>query len=450
MSGTLGRRAVVIGAGIGGLAAAGALAPYFEQVDVIERDVLTALAASRTGTPQDRHSHGLLAGGLKALDEIYPGFSRELAHAGAVAVGMSQDVRYERADVGVLPMRDFGISILCASRPLIEAVLRDRAAAVENVVLHSECRAGAIVPSPRGDAVHGVQFETGSGVARTLDADLVIDASGRAAPTLALLDALGRERPATSEVGVDISYATAVLDIPDDAPAWKLAITLPRPPTLALNAVLLPMEGERWIVTIVDYGAPGRLESWDAFLDAACRLATPTVHDAIRHARPPEGLRHYGFPASLWRHFERLPSLPRGVLPLGDSICRFNPIYGQGMSSAARQARLLREVIGRAVAGPDPIAAVQAGFMAEIPSMLSAPWGMSTSADLAFPTTRGERPENFEQSRQFEAALFRAVVADPVVHRAMVEVSQLLAPRSLLQEPHIKARIEAVAATAVA
>ena len=34
----LGKRAVVIGAGIGGLATAGALAQYFEQVDILERD----------------------------------------------------------------------------------------------------------------------------------------------------------------------------------------------------------------------------------------------------------------------------------------------------------------------------------------------------------------------------------------------------------------------------
>ncbi|CCE09584.1 conserved exported hypothetical protein [Bradyrhizobium sp. STM 3843] len=450
MSGKLGRRAVVIGAGIGGLAAAGALAPYFEQVDIVERDVLAGSAASRTGTPQDRHSHGLLAGGLKALDEIYPGFSQQLTKAGAVAVGIAQDVRYERGDVGALPMRDLGISIRGATRPLIEAVLRNCATAVSNIAVHSGCRVSAIVPSPRGADVHGVHIELRSGSSKTLEADLVIDASGRGAPTLMLFDALSWARPKLSEVGVDISYATAVLDIPDEAPTWKLAITLPSPPTQPLNALLLPVEGDRWMVTIIDYGAPGQLKTWEDLLAAARRLPTPSIYQAIRHATPPESLSHYGFAASMWRHFEQLPRLPRGVLPLGDSICRFNPIYGQGMSSAARQARLLREMLERVAAEPDPIAAVQAGFMAEIPGVVEAPWSMSTRTDLAFPTTRGERPENFEQSRQFDIALFRAVIADPVVHRAMVEVAQLLAPRSLLQEPHIKARIEAVAAKAMA
>ena len=138
------------------------------------------------------------------------------------------------------------------------------------------------------------------------------------------------------------------------------------------------------------------------------------------------------------------------MLPVADALCRFNPIYGQGMSAAAQQARLLQDVLGRAAAEPDPIAVAQAGFMAEVASVLETPWTMSTSADLAFPGTRGERPEKFEEARLFEAALFRAVVADPVVHRAMMEVGQLLQPQNLLCEPDIMRRIEAAPAKAAA
>src|SRR4029077_4807469 len=111
MSGLLGQRAIVVGAGIGGLSMAGALAKYFERVEILERDRLTACAASRCGTPQDRHPHGLLAGGLRALGEVFPGFERDLAEAGAIAVKVAQEIRYERADVGVLPQRDFGMTL---------------------------------------------------------------------------------------------------------------------------------------------------------------------------------------------------------------------------------------------------------------------------------------------------------------------------------------------------
>jgi 2-polyprenyl-6-methoxyphenol hydroxylase-like FAD-dependent oxidoreductase len=442
MSNLIGRRAVVVGGGIGGLSAAGALAGSFEQVVVLERDRLTASAQSRPGTAQDRHPHGLLAGGLKALGEIFPGFARDLADAGAVPVRVARDYQYERADVGVLPKRDFGLSTLCASRPLIECVLRRRVMSITNVTLRPECRVTEIVTDE--GAIHGVRFDTPPGRSEVLEADLVVDASGRGALTFALLATLGWERPKVTEVGVDINYSTAVVQIPADAIAdWKVVLTLPDPPDLALNAVLLPREDGCWIVTIADRGAKAGLESWDSFLDALAGLNTRTIYDALHRARPPEGIRHYCFPVSQWRHFERLP---RGLLPIADAFCRFNPIYGQGMSAAAKQARLLQTLLDEAAVEPDPLVAAQAGFMADVETVLLTPWTLTTSADLAFPQTRGERPENFAKARAFEAALFQAVVADPVVHRAMVEVAQMLRPHDHLRQPDILRRIEPFAA----
>jgi 2-polyprenyl-6-methoxyphenol hydroxylase-like FAD-dependent oxidoreductase len=443
MSGFLGHRAVVVGAGIGGLSMAGALSKYFEQVEVFERDQLHEAAASRSGTPQDRHPHGLLAGGLRALGEIFPGFESDLAMAGAVPVRVAQEIQYERPDVGVLPKRDFGMTLLCASRPLIELVLRRRAEAMPNIVLRRNCRVTGIVPMTSDAAVDGIRFDSGSGGSEILATDLVVDASGRGALTSTLFEALGWERPAETEVGVDLSYATVVVAIPTNAPPdWKLVLTQPDPPFLALHAVLVPTEDDRWIIAIADHGATGRLETWDAFLEASRSLITPTVYNALRYAEPPSGIRHYRFPMSYWKHFERLPRLPHGVLPVADSLCRFNPIHGQGMSSADKQARMLQDLLGRAAGEPDSIAAAQMGFMAEVASVLETPWNMSTSADLAFPGTRGERPENFGEAQQFEAALFRAAAVDPVVHRAMMEVAQLLQPQSRLQEPDIMRRIE--------
>jgi len=256
MNSLLGQRAVVVGAGVGGLSMAGALANCFEQVEVLERDRLTASVGSRSGTPQDRHPHALLAGGLRALDEIFPGFADDLAGAGAVAVRVAQDIQFERPDVGLVPKRDFGISLLCASRPLIEFVLRRRAETIKNIALRPQCRVTEIVPAGTNDAVQGVRIDIGSGRSEMIAADLIVDASGRGALTLALLDAVAWQRPEVTEVGVDISYVSAVVEIPPDPPPeWKLAVTFPDPPHLALNAVLLPIEGGRWMVLVADRGA---------------------------------------------------------------------------------------------------------------------------------------------------------------------------------------------------
>jgi 2-polyprenyl-6-methoxyphenol hydroxylase-like FAD-dependent oxidoreductase len=449
MSKHIGKRAVVIGAGIGGLAAGGALAPYFEQVVILERDRLPPVGESRLGVPQGRHVHGLLAGGLKALNEIFPGYSQALAEAGAHPIRAALDVCFERADVGALPQRDLGLQLFCASRPLIELVLRRQLESLANVEIWPECKVTQIMSAKIAGAVHGVRFEMRSAEASLLHAELVVDASGRPALTMAALEALGLKPPAVTEIGVDIDYATAVVEAPaTDERGWKIALTQPEPPKRARHGVLIPVESGCWMVTICRHGKVDRVDNWEKFLRACRALITPTIYDAVRHARPVEEIRQYGFAASSWRHFEKSGRLPRGLLPIGDSLCRFNPIHGQGMSAAALQGRLLLDVLERVSGAADPISALQTYFLDEVGPLLETPWGLSTTADLAFPETRAVRPEGFEEHIKREAALFRAAVADPVVHKAMMEVAQLLKPRTLLQEPHIAQRIEEVNAVA--
>ena len=399
----VGQRAVVIGAGLGGLSAAGALSSYFGNVVVLERDPLPSSSASRSGTPQDRHSHGILASGLEALSELFPGLANDLADAGAVPVNAFRDFQYERADVGVLPRRDCGLSILCFSRPLIEHMLRRRLAGLGNVALQSQCRVTEILP---GTDPLAIRFVDSAGHATTIAADLVIDASGRGAPTLALLDVLGWARPPETAVGVDIRYTTVRLPQPSATPAnAKILYTLPAPPDLPLAALLIPIENGQCLVTLCGWGATEQPQSWDAFLAALRRLHTPTIYNAVRDHPPPDGLKHYMLEESRWRHFERLAKLPRGLLPVADSLCRFNPVYGQGMSVAARQAKLLRDTLARAAEGRDPITTLQTDFMAKVAPLLQAPWILGVNADFDFPSTRGDRPERYEESRQFEAAL---------------------------------------------
>ncbi|OAF10647.1 hypothetical protein AYJ54_10240 [Bradyrhizobium centrolobii] len=441
MQNILGRRAVVIGSGIGGLSAAAVLVGYFEEVVILERDEIAPFIQSRPGTPQDRHPHGLLAGGLKTLDEILPGFRRGLAAAGAVSVNIAREIRIENPAIGAFPRRDFGLSLLFASRPLIEAVLRGRVLAFGNVSLWPRCRVVEIVEENR--AVCGVRYDSGPARSQTLDCDLVVDASGRAGPTLLLLDALGWQRPEATEVRLEIGYSTAIVRFDArERPEWKVVVSEPNPPGSALKAVFVPLEGDRWYLTIADRRAVPRLESWDDFSEACSQLNMPTLSRLLRHAQPIETGRHFVFPGNRWNQFERLDTLPRGVLPIADSLCRLSPSYGQGMTSAVRQARLLLDALNGATAEPDPIAAAQAVFMRDVPAVIHAPWRMASGVDLAFPEARGKRPEHFEEHRRFQSMLVRAAVEDPVVHRAMVEVGQLLQPPTLFEEPHIRERIE--------
>jgi 2-polyprenyl-6-methoxyphenol hydroxylase-like FAD-dependent oxidoreductase len=212
----VGEQAVVVGAGMGGLAAAAALADHFERVVVLERDTLPPDATHRAGTAQSRHIHALLAGGQRALGELFPGFDRDLASAGPVPLRVTLDVRIEMPGYDPFPQRDLGFVTCSMSRPLIEFVVRRRVERHANITLRPRCRMREFVPSADRAAVTAVCFENADGKSETLPADLVVDASGRASPTLGLLESIGQPMPEETVIGVDIGYATAVFAIPDD------------------------------------------------------------------------------------------------------------------------------------------------------------------------------------------------------------------------------------------
>ena len=444
----IGKQAVVIGAGMGGLAAAGALADHFEQVVVLERDTLPSEPTHRAGTPQARHVHALLLSGQRALSELFPGFEQDLARAGAVRLQAGLDPRLEPPGYNPFPQRDLGCGGYAASRPTIERVVRRRVEGLANIMLRQRCRVTEVLASPNGEAVTGVRYENGDGKVETIAADLVVDASGRGALTLALLQSIGRPMPEETTIGIDLGYATCVFDIPDDASTdWKGIMTFGQAPQNSRGGLMLPLEGNRWMATIG--GRHGDVPSGDpeAFLTYAKALRTPTIYNAISHAKRLDGVARYGFPESVRRHFERLDYFPRGLLPIGDAICRFNPVYGQGMSVAALEACLLRRLLERLGEDSNPIAGLAPTFFAEVQALIETPWSVAT-LDFVFPDTRGQRPADFEITLKFGIALTRLAAEDPAVHKLTAEVQNLLKPRSVYRDPALVQRVLAMMAEA--
>jgi 2-polyprenyl-6-methoxyphenol hydroxylase-like FAD-dependent oxidoreductase len=227
-------------------------------------------------------------------------------------------------------------------------------------------------------------------------ADFVVDASGRGTVTLSLLDRLGLPRPRETSIGVDISYATALFDVPHDVPSdWKGVATFARIPNTTVSALMLPIEGSRWMATLAAMHANGAPQDMDQFLACAKALPTPTLFDAIGHLKGASDVARFAFPASVWRHFELLTSFPRGLIPIADTICRLNPVYGQGMSVAAHQACLLRTLMKTSVTEDEPPASLALAFFMQAHGLVETPWAMAANMELAHPATRGHRASGF-------------------------------------------------------
>jgi len=443
----IGKRAVVVGAGMAGLPAARALADSFEEVVVLERDCLPPHAAPRAGTPQARHTHALLGGGQQALADLFPGFEGDLAEAGGVLIRAGLDLRLERPGFDPFPQRDVGLLAYAMSRPLIEFAVRRRVEQHTNITIREHCRARDLVAARRGGAVCAIRLENDAGRSETLAADLVVAASGRGSLTSAFLESIGWPWPDETMIGVDVTYATTVFAVPDEAPAdWMGVLTFDSPDAGGRSGIVLPLEGNRWIVTLAGRHGEKPPDERDGFLAYAQQLRTPTIYNAIKDAEQLGKIARFGFPASTRRHFEQLEEFPRGLLPFGDSVCRFNPVYGQGMSVAAQEARLLHRLLQGWANGSDALAGLASAFFSEASTLIEAPWELAALPDLAYPAARGERPEDLEQRLAFSEALNYVAAEDPAVHKLLFEVLHLLKPRSALDNPDLIERVKAVAA----
>jgi len=442
---TIGQRAVVVGAGMGGLTAAGALADHFERVLVLDGDVLPADPLDRHGVPQGRHVHALLAGGQRALAELFPGFEDSLSSAGAVRFRVGLDMRVERPGFDPFPQRDLGFDAFAMSRPLVELTVRRRVQELPSIELQQGCRVQALVHRADRAAVTGVRYTDASGRPESIDADLVIDASGRGTLTLDALAALGRVPPAETTIGVDLAYASAVFAIPDDAPKdWKGVFCFPGIGRASRGSLMLPLEGQRWIATVG--GRHGDIPPGDeaGFMEYAKGLRAPTIYNAIKQAKRLGDIARFRFNESVLRHYPRVQNFPRGVLPIGDAICRFNPIYGQGMSVAALEAAALARLLAARAGERDPLAELAPAYFADVARIVDTPWAAAAIPDFVHPDTRGERPADFEQTVKFGAALGKLAARDPAVHRLTSEVQHLLKPRSVYQDPDLVQRVRAL------
>jgi 2-polyprenyl-6-methoxyphenol hydroxylase-like FAD-dependent oxidoreductase len=431
--------AVIIGAGMAGLAAAQAISRHFAKVTIIERDVLPAEPAPRSGTPQCQHGHMLLAGGLQALQTLFPGFEKDLAEAGAVKIRAGKDLRFERPGFDPFPIRDLGFDIFSMSRPLLEAVTRRRVQQTPNIDIRVRSRVTRLVASRDATRIEAVRYDGEDGPV-TLEADLVVEASGRCGLTLQLLAELSLQKPEETEIGIDQAYASTIVERPLHHNAeWLGNIILPSAPASSRGAFLFPIEKRRWLLSVGGNHGDAPPGDRAGFMDFVRSLRTPTIYDAVRDARPVTDIVRYQLPCSIRRHFERLESFPAGLLATGDALCRFNPVFGQGMSVAAQEAVILDRLLAEDI----PMARLARDFFAAIQDTLATPWGVAVS-DFVYPATRGVRPADLAQRLQYGMAMTKLAAQDPEVHRLTTEVSQLLKPQAALREPALAARVMAL------
>jgi 2-polyprenyl-6-methoxyphenol hydroxylase-like FAD-dependent oxidoreductase len=432
MSGT---HAIVVGGSLAGLCAARVLAGAVDRVTVVDRDQYPTEPVGRAGVPQGRHLHALLSRGCAELERLFPGFGRAMADAGALEIDLDGDfVRLLRA--GWVRPRPSGYTWLFASRPLTESIVRAHCRGLRNVAFVEGIAVESLIAD--GGRVAGIVTRDGA----RLEADVVVDASGRATHAPEWLRAVGVPPPAETVVDPHAGYSTRWFQGPDPErwPRdwwWKGVWIEDRERGRDFMGILVPIEQGRWGVILIGVGGNYPPSDEDGFMAALDRLRSPLLADAVRLATPISPVYCARKFQNRMRHYESWRG-PAGFLAIGDAVCAFNPIYGQGMSAAAVCANLLaREIARGGVLHPS----LPRRFFGAQARFLRSPWALATGVDLQLATTEGHRPATVHLAGRYMDAALAAAQDDAVVHRRVTEVVTLVRPVTTLFAPAMLARV---------
>lgn len=414
-------RAVVVGGGVAGLLAARAVSEVFEQVMLIEQDASDAVDF-RKGTPQARHLHVMLARGSTALEELFPGLNEELSERGAQAYDHGE--MHLKLPTGWVPHGPVGIPLLSMSRSALESVLRERVTRLPAVEYVTSTRVTGLRTDEHGQAVTGVAVSTGEGSGAedsVLDADLVIDASGRNSRLPRWLAERGLPQPRTHAIDIGLNYTSRFYAADAADPRdWVASVQLSFAPHLpARGGGAFRVEGNRWLVSLV--GAAGEVCPTDeaGYRRYAQGLDNPHMAEVVEACTPLTPLYRYHHITSRRRDYHRMERYPQRLMVIGDAVCSFNPVYGQGMTVAALQAQELARLLGRYAGQPQPPDLARR-FQQAVARSVRLPWFMAAAADLGWRTER--LPVHLAAGGKGFGHLLKKLPHDPVLYQRFAHV----------------------------
>ncbi len=389
-------KAIVIGAGAAGLIHAKVLSKHFQSVIILERDTLpdAMTPVHRKGIPQAYHQHILLMKGRELFETLFPGFDQELAGMGAPELSYSNDIELYVGH-GKLPRFPSFLKVRPSRRIWIDSILRKRISALNNVEIRSGIHVQQLLFNQQENRVSGLVYgystkEKFVDQQIKLEADLVVDCSGRGSKIVKWLNSLGLADIKSTVIDPKLGYASCLLKIPEYYSGVRGIEVAPHAPDNPRAAGLWEVEKGTWLLTLIGMAGeypPNDLLGFKAFAKA---LPTQAITDILEQAEQISDIHSYRGTQNIWRHYEKIPDYPNGLLVMGDALCAFNPLHGQGLTLIARSAQLLdtRLVQGKNLSYSSKWAQT---IYRKLNKVFLSAWMFAVSEDMRWPETVGRK-----------------------------------------------------------
>jgi 2-polyprenyl-6-methoxyphenol hydroxylase-like FAD-dependent oxidoreductase len=383
-------RAVVIGSGVAGLVTVRVLVKYFNEIYLIDRDQLPDEPAFRAGIPQALHAHTLLPYGQQILEKLFPGVVDRLVASGAQTMDDPHDIAIYENGQWHNPVMKTSRHTVSSSRPFLEGTLYHEIIAFPQVRVCQGYEVTGLVTDPSNSRVTGVTVRNrqspGNGQ-QNIRAELVVDASGRNSKAPLWLAARGYVPPEEWRINAFAGYSSRIYRQPDGKRYdWKKLVIQPEPPDCTRGGVILPLEGNRWHVTVFGVASDYPPTDEEGFLEFARGLSAPDLYEAIQAAEPLSKIFGYRKNENRARRFENLPRYLEGLLVLGDAVYTMNPVYALGMTAALASGQVLDQVF-RDMQKEKDSDGLSAIFQKKLSLSLSTLWQQAVRGDWRWPAT---------------------------------------------------------------
>ena len=428
------KKAVVIGGGIAGKLAAKVLSETFQEVIILEADQEYKDKTPRKKVPQSYHPHVLLKSGENSIERLFPGFFRELMENGSIKSNFTRDLKWHH--FGNWKQQFSGdLTLVQQSRPLLEFHLQKRIEQVVNITTRYATRVEDLLFDRQYNKITGVKIRSvKTGIEDEIHATLVIDASGNSSQAIKWLKK-NNISVVEEKIRIQLFYSTRLFRLKkQNIIPWFNLLISPSFPENPYGAFIQSIEESTFSVTFSGYNNELAPKTNDDFLAYAQKLPVNDVVNFLQHAEPLTEIKIHKIPFQIWRRFDKAKNLPEGLLVVGDSHCRFDPLFGQGISVAAMEAVELQKCL---LNKEHHTNGFSQNFHRKISRIIKTPWDMATTEALRHPSIKGKKSLICHLKLWYTKRIYQISAFEPEIYIRLAKVMNLTRAPSHLFHPKI-------------